>query len=515
MQFKDYYQIRDWVEGFIPLVWGKEELGLVRIEYLLKLLGNPQNKFKSIHIAGTSGKGSTCFYIAQLLRNCKLETRNSKLETNYNFQNSKVQKVSDFGFRNSNFTQPKVGLHVSPHLVDIRERMQIFSSPVIPAQAGIQKSDENWIPDQVRNDKSAATQNDNLMSMKRFVRLFSEIKPVVEKIKKTKVELTPSYFEILVAASFKYFAEEKVDWAVVEAGLGGRLDATNVLKPEISVITNVGLDHTEILGKTIEKIAWEKAGIIKEGVPAITGATGKALKIIEKVAREKNAPLIKLSAQKVPNILLKLPNPPSSFLAISTLKTLGLGVDKDSAKKVLRDTFPGRLEQVDDNVILDGAHNQDKIKFLISWIKKMHLANDPVSKNLHETGSSVKSIILVTAFKKEKNWKRMVDLLVKNLPIKKVIATQFYAVTDMGPTPSGKAGLRGVKKHQSVDPIKIAQYVGSIRQGESLTSVYSNSQKAVFSSLDARRYHHNSLLLVTGSLYLVGEVRTMWYLPEF
>ena len=172
MKFGDYYQVRDWLEGFIPLVYGKEELGLARIEYLLKLLGNPERKFKSIHIAGTSGKGSTAFYTAQLLQESGL----------------------------------KVGLHVSPHLVDIRERMQI---------------------------------NGELVSVEKFLKLFDEIVPVVESMKDSKVGL-PSYFEILVAASFLYFAQEKVDLAVVEAGLGGRLDATNVLTPQVSIITNIG-----------------------------------------------------------------------------------------------------------------------------------------------------------------------------------------------------------------------------------------------------------------------------------
>src|SRR3989344_5882126 len=104
---KNYYQVRDWLENFIPLVWGKEVLGLVRIENLLRLLGNPEKKFKSIHVAGTSGKGSTAYYTAKLLQHV---TRNKKHEV-------------------------RIGLHVSPHLVDLRERMQIFSSCVILSES--------------------------------------------------------------------------------------------------------------------------------------------------------------------------------------------------------------------------------------------------------------------------------------------------------------------------------------------------------------------------------------------
>ncbi len=190
--FYSYVEVRDWLESFIPLVYGKSEFGLVRIENLLKKLGNPEKKFKSIHVGGTSGKGSTAFYVLRLLE----------------------------------FSGYKVGLHISPHLNYIGERMQI---------------------------------NGKNISVKRLVSLVNEIKPVVDEIISKQPQITPSYFEILVAISFLYFAKEKVDLAVVEVGLGGRLDATNVLSPEVSVITNIGKDHTEILGDTVEKIAREKA----------------------------------------------------------------------------------------------------------------------------------------------------------------------------------------------------------------------------------------------------------------
>src|SRR3989344_887452 len=200
--FKDYYEVRAWLEDFIPYTYSKKNLGLERMKYLLKLLCNPQNKFKSVLVAGTSGKGSTAFYIAKLLESSlKLETRNSKLETNSNVKNSNSERasVSDFGFRISDFPT-KVGLHLSPHLIYIGERMRV---------QGIE------------------------IRVKRLVNLINEIRSIVEKIKKERTELTPSYFEILVAASFLYFAQEKVDWSVVEVGLGGRLDATNVLGPEL------------------------------------------------------------------------------------------------------------------------------------------------------------------------------------------------------------------------------------------------------------------------------------------
>lgn len=411
-----YYEVRDWLESFIPLVYGKEELGLVRIEELLRLLGNPERKFKSIHIAGTSGKGSTAFYTARLLQGMNL----------------------------------KVGLHISPHLVDVRERMQI---------------------------------NGKLIPMGKFIRLISRIKPVVESMKDSEVGL-PSYFEILVAASFKYFAQEKVDWAVVEVGLGGRLDATNVLVPEVSVITNIGLDHTEILGNTVEKIAFEKAGIIKAGVPAVTAASGKALGVIENAARDRGSKLVKVSTQKGPMV--------NQILAETALETIGIGVSEASMKKVFGEGFAGRFEEIEQGVILDGAHNPDKIRALIDFVWKSKVK---VQKS---------KVILVVAFKKGKKWKEMVDLLLKNLNVEQVIATEFNAFTDTG-------------KWSTVPAEEIAKYIKSKSKGprfltKSKVESVENSQEAVSEAMNAAK--KGEIVLVTGSLYLIGEVRTIWKEPE-
>jgi len=470
--FSGYYQIRDWLESFIPQVYSKENLGLERIEYLLKLLGNPQEKFKSIHIAGTSGKGSTAYYTARLLKE------------------SKSKRV-------------KVGLHLSPHLVDIRERMQIFK-------------------------------DEGLMPMDKFVNLFNQVAQVVEKIKKEKSGLTPSYFEILVAASFLYFAKEKVDWAVVEVGLGGRLDATNVLRPKVCVITNVGLDHTDILGRSIEKIAFEKAGIIKKQVPVITAAQGKALKVIEKVAKDKKAPLIKIDVQrpekslnldifsnitKPIDILRYLPKNlvlENVLLAITTISTLGFKLDSIFIKKAFTAGFAGRFEEIDKGVILDGAHNPQKIRFLIKMIKKQLTTNNLQMTNKKSNVSGQMSIVLIIAFKKGKEWKKMLDLLMNELLVKEVFTTKFNAVTDTG-------------WYAAVKPQEIKNYLESKGQRVKVR-VFANSQEAVFEALNesvilnvsegsidssSSTQNDKPLVLLTGSLYLVGEVRTMWYLPSF
>ena len=185
---------------------------------MMAALGNPESKFKSVHVAGTNGKGSVSHFLASILQ-----------EAGY-----------------------KVGLYTSPHLVDFRERIRI-NGEMIP---------QNEVVDFVEHHRD----------------LFSR--------------LHLSFFEMTVGLAFDYFAKEKVDIAVVEVGMGGRLDSTNVITPLLSVITNIGLDHTQFLGDTLEKIAVEKAGIIKPAVPVVIGETQPETKpVFLRIAAERNAPI--------------------------------------------------------------------------------------------------------------------------------------------------------------------------------------------------------------------------------
>lgn len=185
---------------------------------MMEALGNPELKFKSIHVAGTNGKGSVSHFLASILQ-----------EAGY-----------------------KVGLYTSPHLVDFRERIRI-NGEMIPQQ---------------------------------------EVVDFVERNRQLFADLKLSFFEMTVGMAFDYFAQEKVDIAVVEVGMGGRLDSTNVILPELSVITNIGLDHTQFLGDTLEKIAVEKAGIIKEGVPVVVGETQPETEpVFRRIAIEHFAPI--------------------------------------------------------------------------------------------------------------------------------------------------------------------------------------------------------------------------------
>ncbi|MDF2189218.1 folylpolyglutamate synthase/dihydrofolate synthase family protein [Paraflavitalea sp. CAU 1676] len=185
---------------------------------LCDLIGNPQRRFKTIHIAGTNGKGSTSHMLAAILQKAGYKT----------------------------------GLYTSPHLRDFRERFRIDGAMI----------EESFIVDFTKR-----------------------IQPAIDSIE-------PSFFEITVAMAFDYFEKNNVDIAVIETGLGGRLDSTNIITPELSIITNIGWDHMNLLGDTLEKIAFEKAGIIKPGIPVVVGETAAETRaVFQQVAAEKNAPL--------------------------------------------------------------------------------------------------------------------------------------------------------------------------------------------------------------------------------
>lgn len=194
-------------------------LKLDRIRELLARLGNPHERYRTIHVAGTKGKGSTCAFIASCLRQLGL----------------------------------RVGLYTSPHLNSFRERIRV---------------------------------NDQLIEPETVAALAQQIKEAARDLP----DITT--FEATTAMGFLHFSNQNVDWAVIEVGLGGRLDATNVITPQVSVITSISYDHQHLLGDTLTSIATEKAGIIKSGVPVVTQSqVAEAMAVIERAARERSAPL--------------------------------------------------------------------------------------------------------------------------------------------------------------------------------------------------------------------------------
>ncbi len=289
--------------------------GLDNINRLLKEIGNPHQSIKTIHLAGTNGKGSTSHILASIL-----------IENGY-----------------------KVGLFTSPHIKDFRERIKI---------------------------------NGQLISEQEVVDFINQFKPIFDK-------LQPSFFEITTALAFYTFKKHQCDISIIETGLGGRLDSTNVIQPEVSIITNIGLDHTTFLGDTIPEIAREKAGIIKTKTPIIIGEhTPETLSVFEQVAQNKQAPLtlVKDSTNYETDLLgeFQQKNIRTALTAIQQLKQKGWFIDDQKStlalEKVGRNTnFIGRLQKINNSplTLIDASHNPDGIKNLFKELKHLDY------KNLH------------------------------------------------------------------------------------------------------------------------------------
>ncbi len=273
-------------------------------------LDNPHKKFKSIHVAGTNGKGSTSHLLASIFQ-----------ESGY-----------------------KVGLYTSPHLKDFRERIKI-NGQMIP---------ETEVISFVSNNKA-----------------FFET-------------LELSFFEFTVALAFDYFAKQKVDIAIIETGLGGRLDSTNIIRPELAIITNISLDHANLLGGTIEKIAKEKAGIIKKNTPIIIGRKQKeTTEIFRKIAEEKQTKLIYASVNNKYKKDLKKnyqkENISTTLTAITQLQAMNWNISEDNIingmGNIQKNTaFMGRWQTLSKHplIICDMGHNEDGIKQVIQQIAELH-----------------------------------------------------------------------------------------------------------------------------------------------
>lgn len=313
------------------------QLGMERIEGLLRELGNPEQKIKTVHVTGTNGKGSVTSMISNILLAANL----------------------------------KVGKFTSPHLVKYNERICVNGSDI---------SDEA------------------------FAIAISAVKTAADSVVKKGVCQQPTQFEVLTAAAFLHFYLQKVDYAVIEVGMGGLWDSTNVITPVVSVITNVSLDHTDRCGATVERIAMQKAGIIKEKVPLVTAAEGdNALGPIVTMAMFKEAPVYlygkafwgtelesSMEGQKftlhagdfyASDYCIQLPGEhqiKNTSVAIVAAKLVSKQDDRINELAlhvgVANTLWPGRLERIqrEPDVILDGAHNPDGAKALRAALDKYY-----------------------------------------------------------------------------------------------------------------------------------------------
>ena len=306
-----YKEILDWMFVQLPMYQNDGSIAfkkdLTNILALSKELGFPEQKFKSIHVAGTNGKGSTSHMLASILQ-----------EAGY-----------------------KVGLYTSPHLKNFTERIRIN---------GVEISEEK-VTEFINGNKDFLEQ---------------------QKM---------SFFEMTVGLAFDYFASEKVDIAIIEVGLGGRLDSTNSITPEVAVITNIGLDHTQFLGETLPEIAFEKAGIIKKNIPVVIGEEQAAVKsVFIAKAAEEGAPIYfasDASGNYISDLLgdYQIQNSKTAVAAIKILK--GYQVSKENIKNgllnVVKNTnLKGRWQVLQEHpkVICDTAHNKEGLAIVLNQLKK-------------------------------------------------------------------------------------------------------------------------------------------------
>ncbi|QGU96814.1 bifunctional folylpolyglutamate synthase/dihydrofolate synthase [Clostridium bovifaecis] len=412
------------------------KLGLSRTEKILELLGNPHNKLKCIHIAGTNGKGSTTAMISAIL--------------------------GEAGY--------KVGMYTSPYIEEFEERIQING-------ANIPKED--------------------------LARVVTKVSEAVDTVIKFGYD-NPTQFEIITCAGLLYFYEQNVDFAVIEVGLGGRLDSTNVVTPVLSIITSISYDHMDILGDTISKIAYEKAGIIKNGVPVVLYPQEKeAEEMVEKVCIEKETKLIKVCKESVKfmsfdeiciedkvsiaqNIIIntekcgynvdlallgkhQILNCATALYAVEELIRIGLDIEKEAVLKALAKVkWKGRFEILNQAplVVIDGAHNIDGIRRL---------------KESVEVYLQYKDLILILGILADKQVGDMVKTIVP-------MAKRVICITPH----SDRAELAS----------ELKEIVQKYNKNCEIVEGYEEAYK-----LGLNYCSKKDLLLISGSLYMIGDMR--------
>ena len=370
---------------------------LSNIHEICRIIGNPQDKLKFIHVAGTNGKGSVCNFL-------------------YNI----YQKA---GY--------KVGLFTSPHLIDFRERIVV----------GEKEISKEYVVDFYKQN--------------------------LERFK----EISPSFFEWSTALAFSYFEDSKTEINIIETGLGGRLDSTNIIMPELSIITSIGMDHGSILGNTIEKIAKEKAGIIKDNTPTLLGSSIEQESVFKKICKSKNSKLYKAQTDNkypessLPNYQIKNWNTAKKATEILQNK-FKLGEIKNEPHKYL--TIKGRWQIVGKNplTILDIGHNEQCIAELKNQLKK----------------ENFNKLFLIVGFSKDKDISTLLNLLPQ---------AEIYYFTKSS-------------NDRSIDP-KILK----TKFNKENSRVYGNYKEAFEEA--KKQAKKEDMVLITGSAFLIGDILNEFY----
>jgi len=440
MTIQNLQQAKEFFYHYIPTSIKNKfagEFGLERTKYLLKILDNPQEKIKVIHIAGTTGKGSTAYITSAILHH--------------------------LGF--------KVGLQASPHIIDFRERFQI---------------------------------NNQLISEGKLVFYLNEFIPYVKKVKNTRYA-SVTYFEVMIAFMYYIFFKEKVDYAVIETGMGGMWDGTNIVASpnKFSLITKIGFDHTKILGNTLSKITQQKAGIIQEKNTVIALWQKPVVnKVISQTAKNKKALLIFVKKNFAANIKVNISGTFFDFsFANFVLKNIRLNLlgfhQVENASIALtacailakRDNFvfnqksilkaldrvycPGRMEVLkikNKTLIVDGAHNPQKMSGFTKSLKKLY---------------PNKEFIFLIAFKKDKDIRNILPYLI---PLSKKFIITDFTTKDQD--------IRQI----SEDPQKIKKQL--IASGFKKNQIIADNRLALKEFLSLP----DEFSVITGSLYLLSSV---------
>jgi len=370
---------------------------------LAEYLGNPEKGFKSIHVAGTNGKGSTSHMLASILQ-----------EAGY-----------------------KVGLYTSPHLKDFRERIKIN---------GVEVS-------------------------KQFVTHF------IERNKAFFEANQLSFFEMTVGMAFEYFSKQKVDIAVIEVGMGGRLDSTNIITPEVSVITNIGLDHTQFLGDTLKAIAFEKGGIIKPGIPVVIGETQpETAPVFKELASKNRSELVFADKEVTEHYASDLigsyqsKNIKTAVQTIKELNNLNFSISHENLENgllnVVKNTkLLGRWQVLNNTpkVVCDTGHNKEGLTYVMQQLQK----------------ETFDTLHIVFGVVNDKDLSSIVDLLPKS-------ATYYFCKPDI------PRGLGALELQDVLKPHKI--------KGQAYASV----NEAYNSALENASL--NDIIFIGGSTFVVAEI---------
>jgi dihydrofolate synthase/folylpolyglutamate synthase len=400
-----------------------QRLELDTMRRLAGKLGNPHERLKFLHVAGTNGKGSVCAMLQAIFHanGCK------------------------------------TGMYTSPHLVSFCERFRVGDS-------NISESD--------------------------VVRLVEKVMPLGAEIAALPGGREPTFFEVVTAMALQYFADQNVDYVVWETGLGGRLDATNIVTPVVSVITSIGFDHMQYLGDTLAKIAGEKAGIIKPGIPVVTAATGEALEVIRATAARHGSPLtvigsdvcarrdgnsVELAGTRQDYGRLTIPllgehQAANCATAIAALDSAGIPLRVDAVRQGLAKTrWPGRFQVIhgEPTVVLDGAHNVPGAQTLVDTMREQF---------------SGKLVALIVGVLKDKDVEGVVNVL-------SGLTKRVFCVP--------------VANDRTSHPVELAGMFGS--QAEAVEGIEEAWNRAKRTGVD--------VVVITGSLFLVGEALAQLRLP--